>query len=213
MTRTSALLLISLMLAGRAQAVIIDRIAATIDRDVITLSEVNQTIAARIIPRTSGETDPAYRRRVLDALIAQGLRYRDVVRFGAQDVSADAIESRLRDVQGRFDSPAQFEETIRAAELTIEDVRSLVKRQLQVEAYIEERFSPLIFVSLEEIETYYNDVWLMQRFERGLPPTPLAEVREEIRTLLKAERLQREIDVWTQQLRERANVDVFLGSQ
>jgi peptidyl-prolyl cis-trans isomerase SurA len=201
------------MLANPAHAVIIDRIAATIDRDVITLSEVNQTIAAQIIPRTAGETDPAYRRRVLDALIAQGLRYRDVVRFGAQDVSADAIESRLRDVQARFASPEQFEETIRTAELTLEDVRSLVKRQLQVEAYIDERFSPLIFVSLEEIETYYNDVWLIQRFERGLPPTPLAEVREEIRTLLKAERLQREIDVWTQQLRERANVDVFLGSQ
>ena len=38
---------------------------------------------------------------------------------------------------------------------------------------------------------------------------PLAEVREEIRTLLRSSRLEEEIEKWTAQLRARANVDVY----
>ncbi|MGZ8830603.1 MAG: hypothetical protein ACXW2Q_09550, partial [Thermoanaerobaculia bacterium] len=37
----------------------------------------------------------------------------------------------------------------------------------------------------------------------------LNEVREEIRTRLRTDRLQKEIEQWTTQLRLRANVDVY----
>jgi hypothetical protein len=193
-----------------AQTVVMDRIAATIDREIITLSEVMQVIAIRLIPQTPGEPETDYRRRVLESLIAQALRYRDVQRFGGDDVSPDAVEARLRDVRARFESPQEFEEALRAAELTVEDVRSLVRRQLQVESYIQEGFAPLVFVSIEEVETYYQETWLPQRAQRGLPAQPLDQVSEEIRTVLRARRLQDEIEVWTQQLRGRANVDVFV---
>ena len=89
-------------------------------------------------------------------------------------------------------------------------MRALVKRQLQVEAYIQERFAPLVFVSVDEIEAYYRDTWLPGRAERGLPPQPLISVSEEIRSTLRSQRLAQEIDVWTAELRERANVDVFV---
>ena len=109
----------------------------------------------------------------------------------------------------RFPSQAEFEAAVSRAELSLDEVRALVKRQLQVEAYIQERFAPMIFVSNEEIETYYRTTWSQQRRQRGLPIPPLNEVREEIRTLLKASSLTSEIETWTTQLRARANVDVY----
>ena len=93
--------------------------------------------------------------------------------------------------------------------LTEDEVRTLVKRQLQVEAYIQERFAPLIFISNEEIASYYNGPWSAQRRLRGLPIPPLNDVREEIRALLRSDRLQSEVERWTTQLRARANVDVY----
>jgi hypothetical protein len=187
----------------------IDRISAVIDRQVITLSEVNQMVAIRFFPRTISRTDDEYRHEVLEALIAQSLRYRDVERFGAQDIPKDSIEARLSDIRSRFASPAEFDRTVTSMELTMDEVRALVKRQLQVEAYIQERFSPLVFIPNEEIESYYRGTWSEQRRKRGLAIPPLAQVSEEIRTLLKSERLQSEIDKWTAQLRARANVDVY----
>ena len=78
-----------------------------------------------------------------------------------------------------------------------------------MEAYIQERFAPLVFVSAEDIETYYRGPWTTQRRERGLPMLPLEQVREEVRLAVRSSRVQQEIDKWTAQLRERANVDVY----
>lgn len=200
--------IVILAAATAASATTVDRIAAVIDRQVLTVSEISQMVAIRFFPRLAPSEDEQ-RRDVLDALIAQALRYRDVERFGAQDIPKDTIEARLIEMQKRFASPAEFEAAVAKAELTMDEVRALVKRQLQVEAYIQERFAPLVFVSTDDIEAYYRDEWTRQRRERGLAVPPLAEVREEVRQAVRSSRLQQEIEKWTAQLRARANVDVY----
>lgn len=198
-----------LLVVTAAPAATIDRIAAVVDRQVLTVSEVSQMVALRFFPRAANTSEDDYRHDVLEALIAQALRFRDVERFGAADIPKDSIETRLREIEGRFASPAEFAAAVQRAELTLDDVRALVKRQLQVEAYIQERFAPLIFVSNEEITSVYNGTWGAQRRARGLPIPPLNDVREEIRALLRSDRLQSEVERWTAQLRARANVDVY----
>jgi hypothetical protein len=205
-----AAVLVLLPAAGRrAPAATIDRVAALVDRQVLTVSEVSQMAEIRFFPRAAGQSEDDYRRFILDSLIAQALRLRDVERFGAEDVSKDSIESRLLQIQKRFTSPEEFNAALQRAQLGLDEVRALVKRQLQVEGYIQERFAPMIFVSTDEIEAYYRGTWSQQRRQRGLAIPPLAEVQDEIRTLLKSTRLQEEIDKWTTQLRSRANVDVY----
>jgi hypothetical protein len=201
--------LISLLAAAPLAAATIDRIAAVVDRQVLTVSEINQMVEIRFFPRPAKSSDDDYRRDVLEDLIAQALRFRDVERFGAAEVPKDSIEARLREIQARFASPAEFDAAVQRAELTPDEVRALVKRQLQVEAYIQERFAPLIFVSNEEIASYYSGTWSAQRRQRGLPIPPLNDVREEIRALLRGDRLQSEVERWTTQLRARANVDIY----
>ena len=196
-------------LAVLAAGVTIDRVAAVIDQQVITVSEITQMADLRFFPRKSGQSDSDYRRDILDGLIAQSLRFRDVERFGAPDVSKDQIEARLLEIQKRFPSPADFSASLARAELTLDEVRTLIKRQLQVEAYIQERFAPGIFVSSDEIETYYKTTYSQQRRARGLAVPPLTEVTEEIRSLLRADRLQGEVTSWTTQLRAHANVDIY----
>jgi hypothetical protein len=210
MRRLVALVAIAILTtqATPAFAVTVDRIAATVDRQVLTVSEITQMVEIRFFARTA-ETDDDHRRNVLDALIAQALRFRDVERFGAQDISADVIEARLVEIQRRFPTEAEFQAAVARAELTLDEVRALVKRQLQVEAYIQERFAPLVFISNEEIDTYYRGPWTQQRRERGLSVPPLASVQEEIRTAVRGSRLEQEIGKWTAQLRERADVDVY----
>jgi hypothetical protein len=183
-------------------AITVDRVAARIDQQVLTVSEINQMREIRFFP----DSDP---RQILEALIAQALRFRDVERFGAQDIAKDSIETRLQEIEKRFASPAEFTAAVAHAELTMDEVRALVKRELQVEAYVQERFAPLIFVSNEDIEAMYNGAWAQQRRQRGLPIPPLSEVQEEIRTLIRSRQLQTEIDKWTTQLRAKANVDVY----
>ena len=201
--------IVRLALSVRATAAVVDRVAAVIDQQVITLSEISQMAELRFFPHKTGQNESDYRRDILDSLIAQALRYRDVERFGAPDVSKDSIEARLLEIQKRFVSPAEFSAALARAELTLDEVRTLIKRQLQVEAYIQERFAPLIFVSSDEIETYYRGTWSQQRRARNLPIPPLSEVESDIRALLRSDRLQTEVASWTTQLRARTNVDIY----
>jgi hypothetical protein len=200
---------LALLLTLPASAATIDRVAALVDRQVLTVSEISQMATIRFFPRIASTSDDDYRHDILEALIAQALRFRDVERFGAQDISKDAIEARLREIQSRFASPADFDAALAAAELSLDEVRALVKRQLQVEAYVQERFAPTVYVTSDEIAEYYRGPWSKQRRERALPVTPLADVRDDIRNTLRASRLQTEIEKWTTQLRARANVDVY----
>jgi hypothetical protein len=179
-----------------ASAGTVDRIAAVIDEQVLTVTEVGQMAEMRFFPRTAGETDDEYRRAILESLIAQALRLRDVERFGAPDVTAESIDARLQQIQSRFPSNADFDAALVRAELSLDEFKALIKRQLQVEEYIQERFAPLVFVSNEEIESY-------RRNNRS--PGAI----EEVRTILRGERLQQEIERWTNRLRLRANVDVY----
>ncbi len=202
------LLLFATLVALPAAAVTVDRIAAVVDRQVLTVSEISQMVELRFFPRTSTSEDD-HRHDVLDALIAQVLRHRDAERFGEQDIPADAIEARVVEIRQRFASVEEFDAALVRTELTPDDLRTLVKRQLQVEAYIQERFAPLVFVTNEDIDTYYRGPWSQQRRARGLTVPPLEDVRDEVRTAVRSSRLTVEVDKWTAQLRERANVDVY----
>ena len=185
-----------LMAVLPASGATVDRIAAVIDEQVLTVTEVGQMAEMRFFARTAGESDDEYRREILESLIAQALRLRDVERFGAPDVTAESIDARLQQIQSRFPSVADFEAALIRAELSLDEFKALIKRQLQVEEYIQERFAPLVFVSNEEIE---------ERRRQGRPDIPL----EQLRTALRGERLQQEIERWTTRLRLRANVDVY----
>ena len=192
-----------------AQTSVIDRIAALVDRQVITVSEINQMAEIQFFPRTAGQSEDDYRHSILESLIAQALRYRDVERFGTADISKDDIESRLQQIEGRFASPADFTAALQKAELSLDEVRALIKRQLQVESYIQERFAPMIFVSSDQIEAYYRGPYAQERRKRGLPVPPLATVTDEIRTQLKSNGLESEVARWTTGLRSQANVDIY----
>ena len=193
-----------------ASAEIIDRIAAIVDDEAITTSEIDQLAMVRFFERGAGEDEEEYRRRILANAIAQMLRYRDVLRFGAIEVTSAEVDARIEQIRRRFSSDEAFLDALTTAEMSIEQLEAIAKRQIQVEAYINERFSPMIFVSLEEIERYYRDVWVEDRMARGLELLPLGSVREEIRGQLKSEQLEQEIERWTSELRERANVDIYL---
>src|SRR6266550_3185373 len=73
----------ALLLALPLSAGTVDRVAAVVDRQVITVSEITQMVELRFFARNQGESEDDYRHRVLEALIAQALRFRDVERFGA----------------------------------------------------------------------------------------------------------------------------------
>src|SRR5438067_12437098 len=104
MSTMKRLFLTGFLLAAPAYAVTVDRIAAVLDRQVLTVSEIDQMAEVRFFPRVAGRSEDDYRHDILEALIAQALRFRDVESFGAADITKDSHEARLVDILVRFTS-------------------------------------------------------------------------------------------------------------
>lgn len=187
-----------------------DRVVAVVDEGVILLSDIDQVIGLGLVARREGESPEALRSRALDGLIDQRLRFQQVDRFGLERVSVDLVESQVARIAEQFPGREAYLERLAELELGEEEVRQLVARQLMVLSYVEERLGARIFVSLDDIRAYYEEEMVPGLGAAGSPVPPLEDVREDIRGLLRGQRLNEEIDRWTERLRREADIQVFL---
>jgi parvulin-like peptidyl-prolyl isomerase len=183
-----------------------DRIVAVVDEDPILASDLEQAIGLGLESRRAGEDDTAFRRRVLDALIEQRLRFHEVDRFGFTEVPVEEIEARFEDIRSQFPSVEAFRARLRAIGSSEEALRQLVARQLMVLTYVEERVGARVFVALDDIRAYYESVLVPEMRRSGAAVPPIEEVREQIRAVLREQRLDEEIERWTAGLRAEADV-------
>ena len=186
-----------------------DRIVAVVDEDPILASDVERVIALGLANREPGESQEAFSRRVLEGLIDQRLRAHEIDRFGLGQVDVKLVDEHVAEIRSRFESEEAFQRRLEELDLDLEGLRQLVARQLSVLEYVNERLAVRVFVTLDEINEYYEKVLVPQLRAQGAPVPPIEEVREDIRELLREQRLNREVETWTEQLRREADVSRF----
>jgi hypothetical protein len=75
--------------------------------------------------------------------------------------------------------------------------------------YVDERLGPRVFVSLDEINRYYRSVLVPEVQRQGKQAPPIEDVREDIREVLKQQKLTSEMEKWAQELRDKADVVIY----
>ena len=159
--RISLLLFLSTLLLPAVHARIVDRIAAVVNSEVITLSEVYTLGEEYIVQVAEGEGPEGPRRReaeleVLDALIKRSLINQEVVRLGLE-VTAEEIERTIDDIarQNGLDRAQLMKELERSGyEWSVyrneleENIREMKFSQVVIE--------PRINVSVDEVQDLFN---------------------------------------------------------
>lgn len=186
-----------------------DRVMAVVDEDPILASEIDRAIVLGLMQPREGESETAFRRRILNDLIEQRLRFHEIDRFGFEQVPVDQIEKHVGEVRARFPNEEAYQKTLRDLGISHRALRQLVARQLMVLTHVDEQLGPRVFVSLDEITQYYQNVFTPEMQKAAEPVPPLEDVREQIRTVLKEERLNQELDKWTDELRRKADIHVY----
>ncbi len=190
-----------------------DRIMAVVDEDPILSSDVDRSILLGFAERHEGESDSDFHRRVLDQLIDQRVRLHEVSRFGIEQVPVDQIEEQVQLIRSRFPNEADFRARLAEVGLDLQDLRQLVARQLSVWIYFQEFLGPRVFVSLEDIRKYYDETLVPEVRSRGAAVPPIEDVREDIRNLLKEQRLNHAIEQRTEELRREADIVNYFDSE
>lgn len=117
---------------------IIDRLAAVVEGQPITLSDVNAAMAFHLVdvrPDAPNRPDA-----VLQQLIDRSLTLREVDRFQPPEPAPVEITTRLDALRTQAGSPAAFERELDVVGMTIDQLRRFIRDDLRIAMYLNQRF-------------------------------------------------------------------------
>jgi hypothetical protein len=207
--RRIPIILLSLLIAVgavRAQK-IVDQILTLVNDDIITRVDLLWSLALDpSAPSPAGPVSPDILRQKLDVMIDERLVAQDAARLPGAEVPQDEIDQKRRMLIERFPSEAAFRQRIESVGLTPQRLDQLIRERILIERFKEFRFQSFVFVREEEIQRYYTEVLAPQVRARGAIPPPVEQVREQIRVILREEKINEEIDRWLIEARQRADI-------
>jgi hypothetical protein len=192
--------------AARAQK-IVDQILTLVNDDIITRIDLLWSLALDpSAPSPAGPVSPDILRQKLDVMIDERLIAQDAARLPSAEAPQDEIDQKRRMLIERFPSEAAFRQRIESVGLTPQRLDQLIRERILIERFKEFRFQSFVFVREEEIQRYYTEVLAPQVRARGAVPPPVEQVREQIRAILREEKINEEIDRWLIEARQRADI-------
>jgi hypothetical protein len=116
---------------------VIDRVLAVVAGDLILLSDVRAAREFGLVESAGTESD----REVLSGLINRSLMLAEVDRYAPPEPGADAIQAGLKAIGERFESAQQFNAALARVGLDEEHLRSVLRNDLRIRAYLDQRFA------------------------------------------------------------------------
>jgi hypothetical protein len=190
----------------------LDRVAAVVGDELILESEVNRLVEVQLLPRKPGENDAAYRDRVLNERIDDLLRESQLRRTGGLEPDPREVDARVQALVTRVEKErgVPFDEVLKRARMTRQELVEVMKRGLALETYVRERLSPTVKISEAELTAFYEGPFKSEAAARGLEKLPpFTDVVEEVRELVRERKLNAEIVRWTEDLRRSARILVY----
>ena len=187
-----------------AAQVVVDRIVARIEKDIITLSDVRELAAYQ---RLNGR-EPAAEPELLRELIDQWIVTNDAAsaRFPAPlPAQVDEGFAALRNQVGAD----KFSARLRELDLTEGDVRRLVAKEILVDHYLERKFRAQARVQTADVERYYREEFVPQLQQRKQPVPPLDEVHDAITEVLLEREVTRRAEQWIEQARGQLDIEIM----
>ena len=185
----------------------VDGIAARIEDDILTESEVNELAAFQKLVDGNAKSRADLIRELADQWIVRG----EATATKYPEASAQDVDNAYTQLQKQFPSLEQFK--ARCAEVGLSDsgVRRLLAQQLYLSRFLDFRFRPAAQVDDQQISAYYKDEFVPQLQKRSGPVPPLEDVEDTIREVLIQRAISDRATSWLDDTRERLRIDVISG--
>ncbi|MGH9733413.1 MAG: hypothetical protein ACRD8A_02325 [Candidatus Acidiferrales bacterium] len=183
----------------------VDGIAARIEGDIITDSEVRELAALQQL--ANGKPKP--RDEIIRELADQWVVRQEAAATRYQEPSQTDVNQSYEQLVKNFASPADFQAHLATVGLSDVAVRRLLHDQLYLSRFLDYRFRPTVQISDQQVQDYYNNVLVPELKKHSENVPPLNTVDDKIREVL----IQRAIDdraaKWLDETRSRLNIQIL----
>jgi hypothetical protein len=185
----------------------VDQIIALVNDSVITRTDLLWSLALDpSSPSPAGPVSSEVIRRKLDVMIDQTLVEQEATRLPAPEITQQQVDEKRSQLVASFRSEAAFRERTEAVGLTLQRIDELLRQRILIDRFVDFRFRSFVFVTDAEIQQYYEDHIVREVRAAGQVPPALDKVRGRITTVIKEEKVNREIDTWLESARQHADV-------
>jgi hypothetical protein len=182
----------------------IDGIAARIEDDILTESELRELAAFQQLVDGRSKPRAELIRELADQWIVRG----DALTAKSPRPAQADIDRAYSELASQFKSPEDFRERSAALGLTEAGIRRMLAEQLFLSRFIDFRFRPAAQISNEEIEKYYREEFAPQLKARSEPVPPLEDVDDSIREVLIQRAISERARKWLDETRDHLKIDV-----
>jgi hypothetical protein len=195
-------------------AVVVDRIVARVEDDILTLSELRELGRFQQLANGSGApraipADAELLRQLIDQWIVN--TEAGVAQF--PHPAKDDVQEEVARLAAQFGSEAAYRARMQELELTPESVARQVERQIYLARFLDYKLRPMAQVGVAEVEKYYKEELVPELKKRGQAVPPLDEVDEQIRELLTQREISARVTKWLDDTRSRLKIDIVEAKQ
>jgi hypothetical protein len=191
--------------AGAESGQTVDGIAARIEDDILTESEVTELAAFQTL--VDGQSKP--REEIIRELADQWIVRGEASATQYPEPSAQDVDNAYAQLEKQFPSGEEFLKRCVAAGLAESAVRRLLAQQLYLSRFLDFRFRPAAQVDDQQVDAYYKNDFVPQLQKRGEPVPPLDDVDDTIREVLVQRAINDRATAWLDETRERLQIDVM----
>jgi hypothetical protein len=192
---------------GGSPPAVVDRIVATVEGDVLTLSEVRELGAFQRLLGMAPSSDAALR----DHLINQWIVATEAAGSRFPAPTAADVDAEVQKLVATFPSLSAWQDRWHELGLTDASVRRLLERRLLTLRYLDHKFRFLVQIEEPAIAAYYRDTLSPELARRGQPVPPLEDVREGIHEVLLQREVTRMAERWLADSRVRLRITLRNG--
>jgi parvulin-like peptidyl-prolyl isomerase len=208
------LAILLLALAACPAQVIVDRMAAVVNKRVILESELDQAARVEYLIQGKAIKDGRLSRTeleaVLDQLIDRSLLEQQIVHPDLLAPSQEELAVRLKDIRDGIpgaSSDEGWKALLQSYGVTEQDVVEHITSEFRVLRLVDLRFRGLVRIDKSAIARYYEGKFVPELHHRGATPPPLEAVSSQIEKILVEQRVNDMLNEWLQTLRSQAHVD------
>jgi len=196
------LFLVLFLQASPVRAVLIDRVVAAVNTEVITWSELLQAVGFNEVVggKTHGGGEIAS--QTLDGIINRKLLHQEARRLRFADVSPDEVAAEVVKLKASLGSERGYADLLARLEMTGPELSRMLEERLLVEHFVERKIGLIVRVSHSEALAYFEG------HREAFPGKRFTEVQKEIEGALLAHKINTEVDGYLADLRSRAEIRV-----
>jgi hypothetical protein len=188
-----------------AGAQVIDGVAARIDTDVITESEVKELSDFQMLVDGQSKGRDQLIEELSDQWIVRGEA--DTAHF--PHPSDKDVDNAYAQLVKQFPSQQEFDQRREQTGLTEDAVRRQLDEQLYLSRFLDFRFRPAAEVSDADVQKYYDQEFAPQLKAKGEAVPPLDKVQDTIREVLVQQEITNRANQWLDDTRDHLEIDVL----